>query len=60
MARPLTAHMIYLIIPGVKECISLSAIIAAVRKTCENKFSQDILYGLLAIVEGRVGKSQCV
>ena len=61
MARPLTAHMIHLVIPGVKEYIPLSSIISAVKTTSsQNMFIQDTLYCLLSIVEGRIGVCVCV
>ena len=58
MAHKLTAHMIYYIIPAIKEHITISSVISAVKMT--SSFTLDALYCLMCIVEERIGVSLCV
>ena len=65
IARPLTAHVIHLIIPAVKNCVPVSDVVSAVMVTSrDNKivFPLDTLYCLLSVVQGRLSKfySVCV
>jgi len=55
MARSLTAHMIHLIIPAVKEHVPISSLISAVMETNQKTHTLDTLYCPLCNVEGRIG-----
>ena len=62
MARPLTAHVIHLIIPAIKGCVPVSNVISAVMVTSQDHmimFPLDTLYCLLSVVQGRMGESMC-
>ena len=62
MARPLTAHVIHLIIPAIKGCVPVSNVISAVMVTSQDHkimFPLDTLYCLLSVVQGRMGESIC-
>ena len=59
MARPLTAHVIHLIIPAVQRCVPISNIISAVMVTSQDHMIThplDTLYCLLSVVQGRMGE----
>ena len=59
MVRPLTAHVIHLIIPAVKGCVPVSNVISAVMVTSQDHmitYPLDTLYCLLSVVQGRVGE----
>ena len=54
MARPLTAHVIHLIIPAIKDSVPVSEIISAVMVTSQDHkimFPLDTLYCLLSVVQ---------
>ena len=63
IARPLTPHVIHLIIPAIKSCVPVSSVISAVMVTSrDNKivFPLDTLYCLLSVVQGRMSKCVCL
>ena len=63
MARPLTAHVIHLIIPAVKGCVPVSNVISAVMVTSQGHmitYPLDTLYCLLSVVQGRMSEYGCV
>ena len=63
MARPLTTHVIHLIIPAVKSYVPVNNVISAVMVTSQDHkivFPLDTLYCLLSVVQGGMGMCTCV
>ena len=59
LGRPLTAHMIHLIIPAIKKHVPVSNVISAVMVASKDntiKFPLDVLYCLLSVVQERIGE----
>jgi len=58
MTHKVNAHMVHYIIPAIKDHVSVSSFISAIKKT--SSFTLDILYCLMGITEGRIRTYVCI
>jgi len=58
MTHKVNAHLVHYIIPAIKDHVSVSSFISAIKKT--SSFTMDILYCLMGIIEGRICMFVCI